>query len=252
MIITEDTLNDILIEDQKRKALIEKVEMGYSWLAAKCAFAMGGFGDKSNDEEEDDEDEEEENKELSDSKELAIQTQIVESGFFVDLNMDEEEEEEHHFDGSVIPPSKETPPPDEMPTILMLFKSIKQLSHPDKIMRFSADDKRRLMDVFLEAKKFYEDDNIDALAFCYVQTCLIRNEPQRIYPAVAKYVIVRKKQIDKHIAFIMQKPFMPAIIEWAEGNFDNAVELFKQYLYAEKLQKKPIPESEMDDEDYFA
>lgn len=252
MIITEDTLNDILIEDQKRKALIEKVEMGYSWLAAKCAFAMGGFGDKSNEEEDDEEEEEEENKELSDSKELAIQTQIVESGFFVDLNMDEEEEEDHHFDGSVIPPSRETPPPDETPTMLMLFKSIKQLSHPDKIMRFSAADKQRLLDVFLEAKHFYEDENFDALAFCYVKLCLIRNEPQRIYPSVAKYVIVRKRQIDKHIAFIMQKPFMPAIIEWAEGNFAKATELFKEYLYAEKLQKKPIPESEMDDEDYFA
>lgn len=110
-----------------------------------------------------------------------------------------------------------------------LFRMIRQASHPDKIMRFSAGTKEKILECFHDAKEHYADDNYPALMLCYVEIFLLRNDPRVINYYVWQYIKLRHIQIKTNIKFIMDKPYMPAIMAYRKGQIKAAVILFRNY-----------------------
>jgi hypothetical protein len=110
-----------------------------------------------------------------------------------------------------------------------LFRMIRQASHPDKIMRFSAETKSRILDCFHDAKEHYADDNYPAMVLCYIEIFLLRGDPRPINYYLWKYAKQRHIQIEANLKFIMEKPYMPAITAYRKGNVERAKKLFKEY-----------------------
>lgn len=250
--ISLEKFEEIKTDEANLTKFIAMLEHGYSWLSAKCMHALGGVGDGS-EEEEDDELSEETDADMDlppdDMRRAIIQAKISALDDF-DPNkgqqFDDEEALEFFEENE---PNKE--PVDEVPAMQELYRMIKQLSHPDKIMRFSATDKQLILDIFHESTEFMEDENLEALVFSYAKLLIIRHEPHRIPSYVEAFIRKRHSQILRHMAFLMQKPFTPAILEWRDGNEAWAIVLFKRYLKEEARQQELNKNYEQDDEEFF-
>lgn len=125
-----------------------------------------------------------------------------------------------------------------------LFRLVRQASHPDKIMRFSAETKAKIIDCFHDAKEHFADENYPAMVLCYIEIFLLRGDPRPINYYLWKYAKMRHFQIEANLKYIMEKPYMPAITAYRNGRIEQAKKMFKAYWAA--AQKDP-----MDDMDCF-
>lgn len=260
MKLTFADLQEIRDDEIKLKEITGIVHTTYAQLCALCRVDYSTMKPS-----EDDDDEDDEEATMSACRELVIAGDLLElkdlsmsKGLMnpedMDLDLDEEmrkiragqeahankqKEDSITFEG--VESSK-----DDSQTYSMkdLFRMVRQASHPDKIMRFSATTKEKIINCFHECKEHYADDNYPAMVLCYVEIFLLRSDPRPINHFIWKYVKIRHKQIKANIEFIMAKPYMPAITAYRKGQIKAACVLFKQYW--ESLQGDP-----MDDMDCF-
>lgn len=254
--ISLEKFDEIKTDEANLTKFIAMLEHGYSWLSAKCMHALGGVGDGTEEEEDESDFPEETEADMDlppdDMRRVIVQAKISALDDF-DPNkgrsFNDDDEELEFFEENEPKPKKE--PMDEVPAMQELYRMIKQLSHPDKIMRFSAADKQLILDIFHESTEFMEDENLEALVFSYAKLLIIRHEPHRIPNYVEDFIRKRHSQILRHMAFLMQKPFTPAILEWRDGNEAWAIVLFKRYLKEEAREKELNRQHEQSDEEFF-
>lgn len=257
--ISLDKFEEIKTDEANIHRFIAMLEHGYSWLSARCMHALGGVGDGIYEDEENESDfpeETEADKDLApdDMRRTIIKAKIealddFDPRKFEDPDYFDEPIEFDEFNPDEPAPFKE--PTDEAPAIADLYRKIKQLSHPDKIMRFSVADKVLIVEIFHESTEFMEDDNLEALVFCYAKLLIIRHEPHRIPDYVEEFIRKRHTQILRHMAFLMEKPFTEAILAWRDGNEAWAIVLFKRYLKEEARNDELNRQHAQSDEEYF-
>lgn len=125
-----------------------------------------------------------------------------------------------------------------------LFRMVRQAAHPDKIMRFSAETKAKILECFHDAKEHYADENYPAMVLCYIEIFLLRGDPRPINYFLWKYAKQRHAQIEANLRYIMEKPYMPAITSYRNGNIERAKKQFKAYWASQQ-------DDPMDDMDCF-
>jgi hypothetical protein len=239
MNITLDDIEEIQRDDRTLKQLIVTIETGYSWLAAECNYAMGGHTGENEDVDIDDEEEDEETRDMKSVNRIAKGLMVVDQPLAVtdydgvDTSFPGIEDEFTGDDDSIsfdgVESKKSEEKEDEIP-IKTLYRMIKQASHPDKIMRFSAEQKKQILECFHESTEHMEDENMEALVFCFVRVFLIRGEPKRITYWLWKFVSERHNQIKHHMRYLNARPYMPAIKAWKRGDKELAIRCFKYYL----------------------
>ena len=236
MNITLDDIEEIQRDDRTLKQLIVTIETGYSWLAAECKYAMGGYTGEDVESDDDEEEDDEETRDIKAVNRIAKGLIVIDQPLAVtDCDVDtsfpgvEDDyfEETITFDG--VESKKSDEKEDEIP-IKTLYRMIKQASHPDKIMRFSAEQKKQILECFHESTEHMEDENMEALVFCFVRVFLIRGEPKRITYWLWKFVSERHNQIKHHMRYLNARPYMPAIKAWKRGDKELAIRCFKYYL----------------------
>lgn len=242
MNITLDDIEQIRRDEKTLKELIATIEEGYSFLSAQCQHAMGGH--TGEDEAPVDDEELEDDLKIVDETARALMPldqQIIKSDSVVDTSLPEntEPDESIFFEGTE---SKKSEEKDDAIPIKTLYRMIKQASHPDKIMRFSAEQKKQILECFHESTGHMEDENVEALVFCYVRLFLIRGEPKRITYWVWKYVKERHNQVKYHTSYLLDRPYMNAIKAWKNGDIELAVRAFRYYLNSQQ---------DDDDDDFF-
>jgi hypothetical protein len=266
--LTFADLQEIRDDEAKLKELTTFVHTAYANLCALCRLDYSTMN--QSDDDDDDEDEEEmsasrelvalgdllELKDLSKSRELAIKTyrededgdddeeirimrEAIEAAMGKRTKREADDDDAIEFEGEKITKGQSS-----AFSLRDLFRMIRQASHPDKIMRFSAVTKEKILECFHDAEMHYKDDNYPGLMLCYLEIFLLRNDPRPINYYVWKYVKLRHRQILAEMQFIMDKPYMPAIKLYKVGRMDAAKRVFKAYW--ESLQKDP-----MDDMDCF-
>jgi hypothetical protein len=258
MTISLKKFEEIKTDEENLHKFIEMLEHGYSWLSAQCEHALGGMGDGI---EEDGDDEEEVDADMDlppeDMRRGIIKAKIAALDDF-DPNKNRRDDNEYFEEEIEYDPNNPNEPvrkkKEEEQTIAIdeIYRMIKQLSHPDKIMRFSAADKQKIVAIFHESTEFMEDDNLEALVFSYVKLRIFRHEPHKIPDYIESFMRKRHSQILRHMAFLMEKPFTPAILEWRDGNEAWAIILFKRYLKEDARQRELNAQREQSDEEFFA
>uniref|UniRef100_A0AB39CEG5 Uncharacterized protein n=1 Tax=Pseudomonas phage HRDY3 TaxID=3236930 RepID=A0AB39CEG5_9VIRU len=258
MTISRAKLDEIEQDEENLNRFIELLERGYTYLSAKCQYAMGGIQDQEPDDDEEEESEAEFDieKDMS-SKELMILKQEVLADFDrTNFAMDDNEYFEDSNVEQGIDPDNENEPKKRREKVEIqikeLYRMIKQLSHPDKLMRYSAEAKQKIIAIFHESTEFMDDDNLEALVFCYVKLRIARNEPHKIPEYIEHYVRERHRQILRHMGFLREKPFTEAILEWHHGNEEWAIILFRQYLRDKKRQDEMEKQAAADDDEFFS
>lgn len=253
MTISREKFDEICADETNLTKFIAMLEHGYSWLSAKCQHALGGVNDGT--EEEDEEEEGEVDAEMDlppeDMRRAIIKAKASALDDFDPSKSREHgsEEDLEFIENNPNEPERKA----EQLTVAIgdMYRMIKQLSHPDKLLKYSAVDKQKILDIFHESTEFMEDENLEALVFSYVKLRIIRHEPHKIPEYIESYVRTRHSQILRHMAFLMQKPFTPAILEWRDGNEAWAVILFKRYLKEESRKSDLEREREQSDDEYF-
>lgn len=235
--VEEMTLADIQEihdDDDKLKALKERIERGYAALCALCAHPM-------DDDDSDDDDEEEDDEETSDSKELISldkALKCINNG--LDLSMPKKKKKKRSLsvDGtgaaSVGDDAEEDPA--EM-SCRLLFKKIKQASHPDKIMKFSAKIKEQILECFHNAKTYYAEEDVSALILCYIRVYLLRGEAFKVTPKMYQLAKERHNAILHHMNFLAARPYIKAIEALYRGEKELAKRLFNAYLKAKAKER---------------
>jgi len=251
--ITNAKLEEIRVDEENLNRFIEMLEHGYSWLSARCNHALGGVGD--GEEEEAEEEETEATFDLPPEGCTALMKIKGEDLKSFDRERFDEDDEEY-FEDEVVDPNNPNEPKKreehQKVAIGELYRMVKQLTHPDKLLRFSAIDKKKLIDIFHESTEFMEDDNLEALVFCYVKIRMIRNEPHKIPMYIESYVRERHRQILRHMGVLMNKPFTPAILEWRDGNHNFAIIMFKHYLREKAKHDAAEAAARNDDDEFFS
>jgi hypothetical protein len=252
MTISRAKLEEIRQDEDNLNRFIELLEQGYSFLSAKCEHALGGIQD-----EEPEDDEEEETEPEFDIAEPNLTRKDIVLRKAEDLTaFDRDDNEYFETEEVVLDPDGENEPVKKVKhkevDIKELYRMIKQLSHPDKLMKYSAEQKQQIIAIFHESTEFMDDDNLEALVFSYVKLRIARNEPHKIPDYIEAYVRERHKQILRHGAFLMQKPFTPAILEWRDGNVAYAVILFRRYLIEKKKEEMRAKAAAEDDDEFFS
>lgn len=262
MKLTFADLQEIRDDEAKLKELTSLVHTTYAQLCALCKLDYSTATQSDDDDEDDDEEE----LTLSASRELAIVGDMLQlkdissgKGLVHVSDLDEEDEDFQRMreaieaaakrkqdaeDSIEFEGTKSTNNDSTVYGMKDLFRMIRQASHPDKIMRFSANTKEKILQCFHDAKDHYADDNYPAMVLCYVEIFLLRGDPRPINYYIWKYAKERHEQILLNIRYIMQKPYMPAIQSYRQGNTKAAIILFKKYW--DSLQDDPL-----DDMDCF-
>jgi hypothetical protein len=232
---TEMTLKDLqeIAEDEDKLAALKlKIERGYAALCALCAHPM-----EDDDEAESDDDDEE----MSDSKELISldkALKCVHTG--LDLSMPKKKKKKRSLSldgkGGASTDEDADEDPAEM-SCRLLFKKIKQASHPDKIMRFSADIKKEILECFFNAKTYYAEEDVSALILCYIRVYLLRGEAFKITPKMYQLAKERHNAILHHMNYLAARPYINAIEALYRGEKELAKRLFTAYLKKQKAEK---------------
>lgn len=257
MTISLDKFEEIKSDEENLHKFIAMLEHGYSWLSAKCQHALGGVNNRDEDDDEEDEEEVDADMDLppEDMRRAIIKAKISALDDF-DPNKGRRDDNEYFEEEIEFDPDNPNEPvkKEEEANIAIaeIYRMIKQLSHPDKILRFSAADKQKIIAIFHESTEFMEDDNLEALVFSYVKLRIFRHEPHKIPDYIESFMRKRHSQILRHMAFLMEKPFTPAILEWRDGNEAWAIILFKRYLKEEARNQELNRQREQSDDEFFA
>lgn len=231
MDITLRDFREMLHDDLVLRELMAAIETGYATLSALCAHQMGTKkGECAQfDDEDEDEDEEQMDEDIASlSKELMV---IVQSKELMDAqNKPDTSAPEAGKDYIMVDGVKQEKDADNAIPIRTLFRMIKQASHPDKIMRFSAVQKKEILECFHTSKLHYEEKDYPALVLCFIHIFLIREEPKRITFWLWKYAKQRHIEILEHTRYLLGKPYIAAIQAYRSGDVKKAMTLFKEYL----------------------
>jgi hypothetical protein len=233
--MTLDDIQEIADDEDKLAALKLKIERGYAALCALCEHPM-------EDDDEAEDDDEDEDVETSDSKELISldkALKCVHTG--LDLSMPKKKKKKRSLsvDGTGRASTKddlEDEDPAEM-SCRLLYKKIKQASHPDKIMRFSADIKKQILECFFNAKKYYAEEDVSALILCYIRVYLLRSEAFKITPKMYQLAKERHNAILHHMNYLAARPYIKAIEALYRGEKELAKRLFNAFLKKQKQEK---------------
>jgi len=234
--MTLDDIKDITDDEDKLAALKLKIERGYAALCALCSHSMEADDD-------DDEDDDDEDAETSDSKELISldkALKCINTG--LDLSMPKKKKKKRvlDVDGTGKAATKDGLDEDEDPAEMscrLLYKKIKQASHPDKIMRFSAETKAQILDCFFNAKKYYAEEDVSALILCYIRVYLLRGEAFKITPKMYQLAKERHNAILHHMNYLASRPYIKAIEALYRGEKELAKRLFNAFLKKQKQEK---------------
>lgn len=110
------------------------------------------------------------------------------------------------------------------------FKKIAQLTHPDKIARYSSKLKAQLLERLYEAREEYKNRNLPGLVFCYVDVRFMRGEEHKVDPSLLKILEAEVEAINCQMQYIYKKPYIEAINAYLGKNVKLAIVLFKQYI----------------------
>lgn len=233
--MTLDDIQEITDDEDKLAALKIKIERGYAALCALCAHPMEDDDEAEADDDEDD-------AETSDSKELISldkALKCVHTG--LDLSMPKKKKKKRSLsvDAGGRASTKddaEDEDPAEM-SCRLLFKKIKQASHPDKIMRFSAEIKQQILECFFNSKKYYAEEDVSALILCYIRVYLLRGEAFKITPKMYQLAKERHNAILHHMNYLAARPYIKAIEALYRGEKELAKRLFNAFLKKQKQEK---------------
>lgn len=112
----------------------------------------------------------------------------------------------------------------------MYARKIAQLTHPDKIMRFSAKAKAEMLAIFHQSKIDLEEMNRYGLIYGYIRVRAIRGELDRVPPELIELVENEYRWVVRQINHILGLPYMSAVSAYCEGNHHRAVMLFKRFI----------------------
>jgi|SRR5690606_3703075 len=101
-----------------------------------------------------------------------------------------------------------------------LLKKIRQIAHPDKLVRRSAEEKADMLDVLDLAEKAYKDDDgYDVLAFCWIYLAVTTGKLGKI--DIPEYMESSMNSVDRRLEAMMQNfadpPYADAVIAHIHG-----------------------------------
>lgn len=123
-------------------------------------------------------------------------------------------------------------------TCKMYAKKIAQLTHPDKIMRFSAKTKAELLDVFHHSLHDLEDNNHAGLVYAYIHVRILRGESRHVPEELYEVVEVEYEWLNKQIRHILSLKFVPAANAYCDGKIPLARMLFMDYINHVRAERK--------------
>lgn len=228
-----EDIEEIAEDERKLETLKEQIGRGYAALCGLCKEPL-----EDADEEEDEEEDESEEHDATGSKDLLLidQALALYEGDLPDLEMPKPKKV-FVYDPDSDGDEKGDEDAEMNLSCRALFKKIKQASHPDKIMRFSAETKKDILQCFHDAKLFYEEEDLAALVTCYICVHLLRNEKFKITEPMWKLVKERHHAILSHMKHISELPYVKAIQAYYRGEKELAIKLFKAYLKKKKEEK---------------
>lgn len=118
----------------------------------------------------------------------------------------------------------------------LYYKKIAQLTHPDKLMRFSAKDKVQLIAILHQAKEDLVSGNISALIFHYMHVRHIRGELHKVDQKLLEHAHRQFQWLNAQLKHLLSLPFIPAVEAYASGNIQWAKILFTNFI-SEKASK---------------
>lgn len=234
-IITLADLRAMIKAEKDLKDLKSTIDTAYTALCALCNEPIDNHTD------DDDEEDDEPGIKMSDCRALVhYVSKSTDVALFIEMSdstdlalADDEFDEDFYLQP---PPEKVcingvvTDEDDPIVPSRQLFKMIRQASHPDKLMRYSADDKQAILDCFYDAKRFYEEDDYAGLTFCYVKIFVIKKETRKINLRMWRFLKQRNREVLLHSQFLLGRDYMPAIWAFQKGEIEMAKRLFRQYL----------------------
>lgn len=128
-------------------------------------------------------------------------------------------------------------------------KKIAQLTHPDKLMRFSAKVKEQLLEVFHASHKDLHDHNRAGLIYGYIHVRILRGESHKVPEELYSYVEDEYNWTSNQMQFILRQKFIPAVNAYCDGNQSLAKDLFLQYIELvrkERARKKAFEKAMAD------
>ena len=117
-------------------------------------------------------------------------------------------------------------------------KKIAQLTHPDKIMRFSAKTKAELLDLFHHSLTDLEDHNHAGLVYAYIHVRILRGESRHVPEELYEIVEVENEWLTKQIQHILSLKFIPAANAYCDGKIPLAKMLFMDYISNVRAERK--------------
>ena len=123
-------------------------------------------------------------------------------------------------------------------TCKMYAKKIAQLTHPDKIMRFSAKTKAELLDVFHQSLIDLDDNNHAGLVYAYIHVRILRGESRHVAPELYEIVEVELEWLNSQVRHMLGLKFVPAANAYCEGNIPAAKILFMDYISNVRAERK--------------
>lgn len=128
-------------------------------------------------------------------------------------------------------------------------KKIAQLTHPDKLMRFSAQTKAELLEVFHQSHKDLYDNNRAGLIYGYIHVRILRGESHKVPEELYSHVEDEYNWTSNQMQFILRQKFIPAVNAYCDGQQAMAKVLFKQYIELvrkERARKKAFEKAMAD------
>lgn len=117
-------------------------------------------------------------------------------------------------------------------------KKIAQLTHPDKIMRFSAHTKAQLLDLFHHSHEDLADNNHAGLVYAYVHIRILRGESRHVDPALFDVMEAEYNWLNQQIQFILKQKYIPAANAYCDGKIPIAKVLFLEYIEKVRAERK--------------
>lgn len=117
-------------------------------------------------------------------------------------------------------------------------KKIAQLTHPDKIMRFSAHNKAILLDLFHQSHQDLADNNHAGLIYTYIHIRIVRGESRFVDPVLFEIVESELTWATQQIQFILRQPYIPAANAYCDGKIPVAKMLFLEYIEGVRQERK--------------
>lgn len=119
-------------------------------------------------------------------------------------------------------------------------KKIAQLTHTDKIMRFSAVTKAQLLEIFHDSQDDLADFNYSGLVYAYIHVRILRGESRHVPSELFDAVEAEYEWVNKQIQYIFKQPFVPAANAYCDGKIPLARMLFMEYIELVRKERAAV------------